>query len=123
MIKGVALYGQDAFTATFNNAVGALTVLVHVVGKLVVLEIPAGSTSDGGGAAIQSGATDVPSEYRPQADISFPVVVTENGAKATGKLVVTSAGRMNFYKDAASGNFTDNAAAGWDRCRVSFLLA
>lgn len=119
----VATYAEATFVATFDQAVGAKTVVVRKIGKTVHLEIPTGTTADGGGAAIASGATDVTAAYRPAADLSFSVIVTNNAAKVTGKMVITSAGRINFYKDAASGVFTDDAAAGFDRIAVSYTLA
>lgn len=114
--------GSDTFEATFDNAVGAKTVEVRKHGLLVTLEIPTGTTADGGGGAIQSGATDVPAAYRPAANISFPAIVTSNAAKVSGKLVITSTGRIQFYASAADGNFTDNAVAGFDRIAVTYSL-
>jgi hypothetical protein len=114
---------NTSFTATFDQSVGAKTVLVHVQNKRCTLEIPTGTTSDGGGAAIASGATDIPAAYRPRANISFPVIVTSNNALVAGKLIVLSTGQLSFTASAASGTFTDNAVAGFDRCSVSYILA
>ena len=113
---------NTSFTATFDQAVGAKTVLVNVFNKRCTLEIPTGTTADGGGAAIASGATDIPAAYRPRASISFPVIVTSNNALVAGKLVVASTGVMTFSSSAAGGTFTDNAVAGFDRCSVSYIL-
>lgn len=113
----------DSFSATFDNAVGALTVVVRKHGLLVTLEVPTGSTADGGGVAIASGATEVPAAYRPAADISFLVAVTNNNALVAGKVIITAAGKISFYSSAASAAFTDNAVAGWPRCAVTYSLA
>ena len=37
---------EDTFTATFDQSVGAKTVVVRKIGKSVTLEIPTGSTAD-----------------------------------------------------------------------------
>jgi hypothetical protein len=116
-------YKEDTFTATFDQAVGAKTVVVRKIGKTVTIEIPAGTTADGGGAAIQSGATDVPAAYRPAADQSRCAVVTDNAAKVFGKLVITAAGRLSFTASAAGAAFTDDAAAGFDRLAITYTLA
>ncbi len=116
-------YVESTFEATFDQSVGAKTVVARKIGKLVTLEIPTGSTADGGGAAIASGATDVPAGYRPAADLSVPVVVTENAAKVFGRLVITAAGQLVFTSSAAGAVFTDDAVAGFDRCSVTFSVA
>ena len=123
MIGSIPMEGRQDFSATFTQGVGAKTVKAVVHGKLVTLEIPAGSTADGGGGSISAPAATIPSHLRPEADVSVAVVVTENGAKQTGKLVVDSDGSLVFTKDAAGGNFTDNAAAGFDRCVVTYPVA
>lgn len=116
-------YKEDTFSATFDQAVGAKTVVVRKHGKLVTLNIPTGSTADGGGAAIQSGATELPAAYRPAANLSFVVAITSNNVKAAGKLIVSAAGRLSFYATVAEGTFTDNAVAGFDGCSVTFPVA
>lgn len=121
-ISGKASYTEATFSATFDQSVGAKTVVVRKVGKQVTLEIPSGSTADGGGAAIASGATNVPAAYRPSANISFPVVVTDNSALVFGKLVVSSGGQLSFSVGAAGGNFTDNFPAGFERISVTYTL-
>lgn len=114
---------SDTFVATMDNAAAPVTVVVRRHGKLVTLEIPAISTTDGGGGAISSGATDIPAAYRPAADVSFAVVVTSNAAKVFGRLVVKASGQLAFTASAAGGAFTDNAAAGADRLAVTYSLA
>ncbi len=91
--------------------------------KVVTLEIPTGSTADGGAGSIASGATDITAAYRPAADLSFPVIVTDNNAKVLGRLVVSAAGALTFTVGAAGGNFTDNVTAGFDRIAVTYSLA
>ena len=120
--SGKADYAEATFSATFTQAVGAKTVLVKKVGKLVMLEIPVGTTADGGGGSIASGAGAVPAAYRPAADLSWAVVVSDNGAKVFGKLVLSSAGTLTFTASAAGGNFTDDAAAGFDRVAISYSV-
>lgn len=115
-------YVEDSFVATFDQAVGAKTVVVRKNGKAVTLEIPSGTTADGGGAAIASGATDVPAAYRPAATISFPVVVSDNGVLVFGKLQITAAGLLSFTASAAGANFTDDAAAGFDRAAINYSV-
>ncbi len=112
-----------SFTATFDQAVGAKTVLVNIFNRRCTLEIPTGTTADGGGVAIASAATDIPAAYRPRADITFPAIVTSNNALVAGKLIVTTAGQLSFTASAAGAGFTDNAVAGFDRICVSYILA
>lgn len=114
---------EDSFVATFDNAVGAKTVVVRKMGNLVTLEIPSGSTADGGGAVISSGGTDLPAAYRPDADLSFVVIVTDNAAPAFGQLKITSAGALVFSVAADETVFTDDAAAGFNRVAVTYTLA
>lgn len=116
-------YTEATFVATFTQGVGAKTVVVRKWGKMVTVEIPTGSTADGGGGSIASGAGDMTAAYRPAADLSFPVVVSDNAAKVFGRLVISSAGTLTFTASAAGGNFTDDAAAGFDRCAVSYTTA
>lgn len=123
MIGSIPMQGDQDFSATFNNAVGAKTIKAKRSGKLVTLQIPAGSTADGGGGSIASAAGDIPAHLRPSEDLSFSPVVTNNAAKVTGKLVISSAGTLTFTSSAAGGNFTDNAAAGWDALTVSYIVA
>lgn len=121
MIGSIPMQGDDSFSVTFDNAVGAKTIEAKVSGKICTLQIPAGSTADGGGAVIACGA--IPAHLRPKVAFSVSCVVTENGAKATGKLVLATSGILTFSKDAASGVFTDNAVAGWDSLCVSYPIA
>lgn len=117
-----AEYTESSFIATFDQTVGAKTVVVRKLGKQVTLEIPTGSTADGGGAPIASGATDISAAFRPAANLSFPVVVSDNAVLVFGKLVVSSAGQLSFTASAAGANFTDDAVAGFDRVAVSYTL-
>lgn len=114
---------SSSFPATFDQSVGAKTILVHLSNKLVTLEIPSGTTSDGGGAAISSGATDIPAQYRPQSDVSFSVVVTNATVLVAGKLVIKSSGQLVFSAGIAGTLFTDNLGAGFDRRSVSYIIA
>ena len=125
LASGWSIGTETTFSATFDNSVGALNVVVRKIGKLVTLEVPAGTTADGGGVTnIASGATDVPAAYRPAADITFPAVIVDNSVKIMGKLIITSAGRMHFYADVVgTGVFDDNLTAGWDRTAVTYTLA
>lgn len=123
MIGSVPMQGVDNFSATFTQSVGALTIGAKVTGKLVTLQIPAGSTADGGAGSIASGAGEIPAHLRPTADLSLPVVVTDNAAKVVGKLVISSAGTLTFTASAAGANFTNAAAAGFDALTVTYSLA
>jgi len=113
---------NGSFSATFTQAVGAKTILVAQSGKQVTLSIPAGTTADGGGGAIASGAGAVPAKYRPAVDQYFLVVATSNAAKVAGRLVISAAGTMTFTSSAAGGNFTDDAAAGFDATAISYSV-
>jgi hypothetical protein len=123
MIGSLPMQGVQDFGVTITQSVGALTVKALQTGKLVTLQIPAGTTSDGGGAALVSGTGEVPAHLRPSADISVPVVVTENGAKTVGKLVISSAGTLTYTSTAAGAVFTDDAVAGFDAHVVSYQIA
>lgn len=120
MIANIPMQNTETFSATFDNSVGALTIAVVKTGKMVNLKIPAGTTTDGGGAVIASGATAIPAHLRPAVTFSVPCVVVENAAKAMGKLIVASTGVMTFSKDAADGVFTNDAVAGWDSLSISY---
>lgn len=117
-------YIEDTFTATFDGdtAVGAKTVVVRKIGKNVTLEIPSGTTVDPGAQVLASGATDITAAYRPAADLSFIVVVTDNTSVVLGSLTVSAAGQLTFGVGAAGGVFTDAAAAGFDRISVTYTL-
>jgi len=116
-------YTETTFAATFGEGVGEKTVVVRKLGKQVTLEIPTGSTADGGGVVLASGATDITAGLRPAADLSFPCVVTDNGVVVAGTLTVTAAGQLSFGVGAASAAFTDDAAAGFKRISVTYSVA
>jgi hypothetical protein len=122
MIGSIPMQGSQDFSATFTQAVGALTVKARVSGKICTLEIPAGSTADGGGGTIAAPAATIPSHMRPSADISVPVIVSDNGVKVLGRLIIDSDGSLVFSVGAAGASFTDDAAAGFDRCSATYIL-
>jgi hypothetical protein len=115
---------DDTFEATFSGdvAVGAKTVVVRKHGKTVTLEIPVGTTTDPAAATITSGATDIPAAYRPAADLSYLVAVTDNSVVVLGKLTVLATGQLVFGVGAAGAAFTDGANAGFDRLAVTYTL-
>lgn len=123
MIGSIAMQYDETFDVSFSIGVGAKTIRAYRTGKLVTLEIPSGSTADGGGAVCAAAAGSIPEKLRPSADISVPVVVTENNAKVIGRLVVDSDGSLTFGSSATGAVFTDDAAAGFDRCVVTYSLA
>lgn len=114
---------DDSFAATFDQAVGEKTILVRKRGNLVTLDIPAGSTADGGNAVIASGATDVPEDFRPADDVSFPAIVTDNQSKTVGKVTIKATGQIVFCAGAADDDaFTDDKDAGFDHIAVTYAL-
>lgn len=126
VLQGESLSGSPVmatFVATFTQSVGAKTVVVRKNNKVVTLEIPVGTTANGGAGQIASGATDLPAAYRPAADLTFPCVVKSNNVKTMGKLVVAASGIMTFSSDATGANFTTAQPAGFDRLSVSYTVA
>lgn len=113
-------YAATTLSVTFDQGVGAKTILVKKIGKFVSLEIPSGSTADGGGVAISG--TAIAAAYRPAATISWPAIVTNNAALVQGKVTLSSAGVLIFTSSAAGASFTDNAAAGFDRLSLSYQV-
>lgn len=109
-------YVEATFSATFTNSIGALTVVVRKIGKEVVLEIPVGSATLAG-AVIASGATDVPAAYRPAVTITIPVVITNNGVRAMGQAVISSAGQITI--SVLGANFSAGTG-GFDRCSLVY---
>lgn len=112
-------YIEDSFVATFDHAVGAKTVVVRKIGKKTLLEIPSAAIADGLGTVAASGATDIPAAYRPATTLTCAVVVIDNGTtRKIGQAVIASTGSITF--SVLGAGFTNAAAAGWDRCAVSF---
>lgn len=112
-------YTEDSFVATFDHSVGAKTVVVRKIGKHTTLEIPLATVADGAGTAVASGATDIPAAYRPATTLTFAVLVVDNGTtRKAGQVVIASTGVITF--SVLGTGFTNAAAAGWDRCAVSF---
>lgn len=115
-------YQESSFNANFDHSIGLIACVVRKVAKQITVEITTASTADGDATVIASGVA-LDAAYRPVADLSFPVVVTDNGVKVFGKLVVASAGTLTFSASAAGAGFTDAAVAGWDRVAVTYTLA
>lgn len=114
------IYSEAAPSLTFDHSVGAKTVTVRKVGKLVSLSIPAGAISDGLGTVCAS--TAIGATYRPAAAVTFAVLVIDNGTtRKIGQLVLSSAGVLTF--SVLGAGFTNAAAAGWDACSVSYAVA
>lgn len=115
-------YVEATFSATFDHSVGAKTVVVRKIGKLVTLEIPLAAIADGLGTVVASGATDITAAYRPAADLTFPAIVTDNAVLAVGSLKVSAAGALTFSKATGAG-LTNAAAAGFNRIAVTYSVA
>ena len=104
---------------SFDHSVGAKTVTVRKVGKQTFLEIPSAAIADGLGTVAASGATDIPAAYRPATTLTASVLVIDNGTtRKAGQVVISSTGQLTF--SVLGTGFTNAAAAGWDRCSVSF---
>jgi hypothetical protein len=109
-------YVEATFSATFSNSIGALTVVVRKMGKMVMLEIPVGSATLAA-ATIASGATDVPAAYRPAVATTIPIVITNNGVRAMGQAVISAAGQITI--SVLGANFSIGTG-GFDRCSLSY---
>jgi len=112
-------YVEATSSLTFDHSVGAKTVTVRKIGKIVHLNIPAAAITDGLGTVCAS--TALPTAYRPAAAITFPVLVIDNGTtRKAGQVVLGTNGVLTF--SVLGAGFTNAAAAGWDACSVSYGL-
>lgn len=103
-------FEENAFNATFTQSGGySQTVNIKVVriGGLVTLQIPTFSGTATAAAPILSGATDIPSRFRPSIESRQGAIIT-NGANAanTGGIYFTVAGQIQVYSTPAGNNFT-----------------
>lgn len=110
-------YVEATFSATMSGGIGAKTVVVRKLGKMISLEIPAGSAS-AINATIASGATDVPVAYRPAVDTTVAIVVTNNGTRVIGQAVISAAGQITISVLGAAFNAT--GTSGYDRCALIY---
>lgn len=116
----IGVYTEAAPSLTFDHAVGAKTITVRAVGKLVSISIPSAVIADGA-AAVCASTTGLAAGYRPAAAVTFGVVVVNNGSTRTaGQLVVGSDGILTF--SVLGAGFTNAAAAGWDALSVSYAI-
>ncbi len=106
-------------SVTFDNAVGAKTLVIRKCNQVVSVYIPAGTTADAGAGKIACGA--IAATFRPTANQTFPCVVTNNAAQVAGTVTVKSTGVIEFAGTAAGGNFTDDAAGGWPAFTVTYI--
>lgn len=113
-------YAESSPSLTFDHSVGALVVVTRMVGKMVQLEIPAAAIANGAGTVAAS--TALAAGLRPALAVTFAVVVIDNGTtRKAGQLVVGADGVLTF--SVLGAGFTNAAAAGWDRCAVSYTVA
>lgn len=116
----IGVYSESAPSLTFDHSVGAKTITVRVVGKLVSLSIPAGAISDGLGTVCATTA-GLAAGLRPSAAVTFSALVIDNGTtRKAGQLVVGSNGVLTF--SVLGTGFTNAAAAGWDAVSVSYAI-
>lgn len=95
--------------------------------KAVGINIPGVDTAGNSLSAAVISATDadvIPIEYRPNYNMEFLVVAWSAGAKAIGRFVVRTDGKLEFYPSATSNaNFsTVLGNAGWSGTSQSFLI-
>lgn len=111
---------EAAPSLTFDHSVGAKTITVRQVGKLVNVRIPSGAISDGLGTVCATTA-GLASGFRPAAAVTFAALVIDNGTtRKAGQLVVGSDGVLTF--SVLGTGFTNAAAAGWDSIAVSYPI-
>lgn len=109
---------ESAPSLTFDHSVGAKTITVRQVGKLVNVRVPLGAISDGAGTVCAT-TTGLASGFRPAAAVTFAALVIDNGTtRKAGQLVVGSDGVLTF--SVLGTGFTNAAAAGWDSIAVSY---
>lgn len=117
---------STAMTFTGPFATGqALTVLSHLTGKLVTVEIPSLAAA---GAAVAGAASDtaLPVGMRPQATVTGTVSIVSNSVNipAAGKISIATTGVITIYCSILqSTTFSAIGNNGWDRITVSFLTA
>lgn len=102
-------------TLTFTQTGGysqAVTGTFTRVGNVVFVSIPTFSGTSTAAAAIASGATDIPTNYRPATNTITVPQITNNGANAVGLLEATTAGKLNLYASIGGGNFTNSSVCG-----------
>jgi hypothetical protein len=113
----------DEYTAASAACSGAITTAViwklTKVGNLVTLTLPATTGTATAVAYFQFG-TDLPSKYRPVANLVFPCTIRDNGVDidATGIIYVYTSGAMLVYRDATNRNFTNAGVAGLGGARA-----
>jgi len=101
-------YVEATSSLTFDHSVGAKTVSVCKVGKIVTLNIPAAAIANGAGTVCAS--TALPTAYRPSAALTFGVVVIDNGTtRKAGQVIVGSDGTLTFTRPSWSGSATSTA--------------
>ncbi len=105
---------------TLDQGVGAVAFKAHKTNNIATLCNAAITTADGGDAALLAAAAQVPAAYRPLANVKFPVIVTDAGAKTFGSLLVGADGSLTIYSSLATDAFTDDAAAGMDATCVTY---
>ncbi len=106
---------------SFSQGVGAKTLRLQKINRMVCLFIPAGSTADGGGTNILSD-TPFAATYRPAVAQKFIVQVTDSGAgNIASSVSVGSDGILTFNSSAAADGFADDAAAGWGATSVCYV--
>lgn len=105
---------EGAFTATFTQAGGysqAVSVKATKVGHLVNLQIPSFSATATANAPILSGATDIPSGFRPTAESRFFCVYASTGVQTgNGGIYFTTGGQIQLYVSIVGNNYTSGAA-------------
>lgn len=115
----IGVYTEAAPSLTFDHSVGAKTVAVRQVGKLVSLSIPSAAVADGAGTVVAS--TALAAGLRPAAAVTFPAVVIDNGVtRVMGQVVVGADGVLTF--SVLGAGFTNAQAAGWDAVAVQYAV-
>lgn len=103
---------QNTFTGTLTGcSTNPTATITYVrVGNLVILS--ASATLEATSNATTMTITGLPAWLIPATDKNMPHIVKDNGTLTIGKLVITSAGVLTFYKDVTNAVFTSSGTKG-----------
>lgn len=112
----ITIQATTTATLTFTQAGGysqAVTATFTRLGNFVYIEVPHFAGTATATAAISSGASDIPSGYRPAvAQYQLAIVNINAGTLASGAMAITTGGQITIYATVGGGPFTSGLSVG-----------